>query len=33
MNELANFWNIIVESNTFNFAVLLIAIASYWDIC
>lgn len=24
MNELANFWNIIVESNTFNFAVLLI---------
>ena len=27
MNELANFWNIIVESNTFNFAVLLIIFA------
>ena len=27
MNELANFWNIIVESNTFNFVVLLIIFA------
>ena len=27
MNELANFWNIIVESNTFNFAVLLLIFA------
>lgn len=27
MNELANFWNIIVESNTFNFAVLLVIFA------
>ena len=27
MNELANFWNLIVESNTFNFAVLLIIFA------
>ena len=27
MNELVNFWNIIVESNTFNFAVLLIIFA------
>ena len=27
MNELVNFWNIIVESNTFNFVVLLIIFA------
>ena len=27
MNELANFWNIIVKSNTFNFAVLLLIFA------
>lgn len=27
MNELANFWNIIIESNTFNFAVLLVIFA------
>lgn len=27
MNELANFWNIIVESNTFNFAILLLLFA------
>ena len=27
MNELANFWNIIVQSNTFNFAVLLLIFA------
>lgn len=27
MNELANFWTLIVESNTFNFAVLLIIFA------
>lgn len=27
MNELANFWNIIVESNTFNFAILLLIFA------
>lgn len=27
MNELVNFWNLIVESNTFNFAVLLLIFA------
>lgn len=28
MNELANFWNLILESNTFNFAVLLVILVA-----